>query len=390
MPRYRLYFFWVCIYLLSGCQFALGGVELKPINSSVQKPSNVAIYVAVKDGDRPVTELSESNFSIYENDKPLDKGQAQLTLLDRDIAAIHHVLVLVDLSGELDSSYQKQLTTGLESFVQTTTPTQSVSVFGFDGSERIWSLGEFQKGHSGAVELRDLRAGDPSRNLNGAVTEALKRLDAELMRQKRPVRVGTLVVFTKGPDVAGRATGDALYSAIEDTGYDVFAIGVQSEDNGYLDDIGSSGTFEAESLSGLGPVFQEAALALRAAYGRYYLVQYCSAARAGTPTMKLEVKYTNKEGEERSGDLELGFDASGFGPGCDPNSKPTFRVAAKDPWEMDTADEPEAPSPPAGNATPANPPSQGTSSTPPASPPTTEPGDDDDAIVPPPDKPGYE
>ena len=73
--------------LLTGCQFALGGVEVKPVRSSVQKPSNIAIYVSIKDGDQPLTDLDESNFTVFENDKPIDKSQAKLTLLDQDIAA---------------------------------------------------------------------------------------------------------------------------------------------------------------------------------------------------------------------------------------------------------------------------------------------------------------
>jgi hypothetical protein len=81
------------------------------------------------------------------------------------------------------------------------------------------------------------------------------------------------------------------------------------------------------------------------------------------------------------GDLELGFDASGFGPGCDPKSTPSFQTSAKDPWEMEAA--------PA--ETPATEPANtGATQSSPATAPANDADEDDDAIVPPPDKAGYE
>src|SRR6187200_342693 len=143
--------------LVTGCQFALGGVEVQPVRSSVQKPSNIAIYVAIKDGDQPLTDLDESNFSVFENDKLIDKSQAQLRLLEQDTVAVHHVLLLLDLSGDLDASTEARLASAVEGFVQSVAKTQNVSVFGFDGSTQIRALGEYQAGHSGKVQLTGLK-----------------------------------------------------------------------------------------------------------------------------------------------------------------------------------------------------------------------------------------
>ncbi|HEU5075719.1 MAG TPA: hypothetical protein VFU02_16115 [Polyangiaceae bacterium] len=377
--------------VLSGCQFALTSVEVKPVHSSVQKPSNVALYVAIKDGKEPLTDLDESNFTVYENDKLVEESQAQLTLLNRDIAAIHHVLLLLDLSGPLDQSQIQALEGAVSGFVQSVTKAESVSVFGFDGGTELRKLGEFQVGHSGAVRLAGLVPGSPSRNLNGAAILALKRLNALLMRIRRPVRVGTLVVFTRGPDTAARETSDTVYSALSTSAYNAFAVGVKAKENYYLDDVGPSGKVEAESANALGPAFLEAAALVNGASNSHYLIQYCSPARAGTAIVRLEVKYVNPAGEERTGDIELGFDASGFGPGCNPRSVPTFQTSARDPWDMEVA--------PAGDdAKPAPRPSSGASSSPPPSPTTAPPvsgeptgeEDEEDAIVPPPDGAGYE
>lgn len=378
--------------LLSGCQFALTSVEVKPVHSSVQKPSNVAVYVAIKDGDARLTDLDESNFAVYEDDKLIDKSQARLTLLDQAAVAVHHVLLLLDLSGELDQGQREELERAVAGFVQSVTKSESVSVFGFDGGDAIKKLGEFPAGHSGEIRLSGLVPGDPSRNLNGAAISALKRLNAQLMRIKRPVHVGTLVVFTRGPDVAARETSDAVYTALSTSAYHAFAVGVKSEGSYYLDDVGPSGKAVAESATALGPAFQEAARLVNDARASHYLIQYCSPARAGTPIARLEVRYVNQAGEERTGDVELGFDASGFGPGCDPTSTPTFQVAARDPWDMELAPKGSDASAAPSSGTPrASKPADG-GPAPPAAPPMAPAGDEDDedTIVPPPDDSGYE
>lgn len=377
--------------LLSGCQFNFTNVEVKPVHSSVQKPSNVAFYVAIKDGDRRLTELDESNFAVYENDKLIDPSQTRLTLLDRDKAVVHHTLLLLDLSGELDPPQREALERAAAGFVQSVTKGEDVSVFGFDGTKQLRKLGEFKMGHAGDVRLTGLASGDPSRNLNGAAILAIKQLNAQLMRVKRPVRSGSLVVFTRGPDVAARETSDTVYSALSTSAYHAFAVGVKSEGNYYLDDVGPSGKVEAESASALGPAFLEAARLVNDARESHYLIQYCSPARAGTPIVRLEVKYVNQAGDERRGDVELGFDANGFGPGCDPRSTPTFRTSARDPSEMEVAPEKDARAPRA--PTEAQPPaSPGQSEQPatPAAPDATTDDEDDGAIVPPPDSSGYE
>ena len=65
--------------LLPGCGFSLSGVEVKPVHSSVQKPSNVAIYVAIKDGKAPLTDLDESRIEgSCGHDDRWSKGEHRL------------------------------------------------------------------------------------------------------------------------------------------------------------------------------------------------------------------------------------------------------------------------------------------------------------------------
>src|SRR5687767_15166400 len=68
-------------------------VSVDPVATSFQKPSNIAAYVAVRDGEEPLSELSASNFHVYENEQLVPPDQTQLTLLDRNVAVAHHALL---------------------------------------------------------------------------------------------------------------------------------------------------------------------------------------------------------------------------------------------------------------------------------------------------------
>ena len=73
-----------CLGLLSmGCGI-FGGVQVRPLNSSVQKPSNVALYVAVENDQQPIGGLEAKNFQIYEDGVLVDADHSKLTLLDQN------------------------------------------------------------------------------------------------------------------------------------------------------------------------------------------------------------------------------------------------------------------------------------------------------------------
>lgn len=388
MSSYRL----LCLVLLAGggigCSL-LSSVEVLHVKSSVQKPSNVAFYVDVRDGNEPVDDLLANNFKVYENDQLLDKTQSRLTLLDRQPFSAHHALLLLDLSGSTNAGFGK-LSSAVTSFVQLTRKFQSLSLYAFEGGQNLKHLGEFSRQTGDASEtlsiLENYRASDSSRNLNGAVVEGLKQLDAKLKRIGKPVRVGTLVVFSEGPDVAGRVSEEQLFDALDQTSHDVFVVGVQQENTDFLEDIGKSGVILAQSRDTLKIAFDELATALSDAYGRYYLVAYCSPSRAGKRRVRLEVSFTTPEGDERVGELERDFDATGFSANCNPEAPPRFLKGTVEPGA-----EPEQREQPASNAPSTPLPSTqppGAAKPPPPKP--APPSPPEDEIVPPPDAPGYE
>lgn len=333
-PTFRALVVSLVLALFTAC----GGVSLKPVHSSVQPPSNVAVYVAVDDGEEPVTGLLPSNFHVEENGVRLDPSETRLSLLDANAVAYHHTLVLVDLSGDLDDEERKSIARGASHLVEKLRPTQGVTVLGFDGTRRLHPLGEFPRhAQARAPELRSIqrfRSRDESRNLNGAVVEGLRQLDVRLRQSQKPVRVGTLVVFTRGDDLAGHVSEQELDEALDATSHELYALGIEGRESRQLSRIGRTGVRSSQSHSSLAVAFEDLALHLKKAAGKYYLVQYCSPARSGVRQVRIAVEYENSEGSDASGHLDLEFDADAFRGGCDPKARPRFATRLSEPGAL--------------------------------------------------------
>jgi hypothetical protein len=280
--------------------------------------------VAVTEGGEPVTGLEPENFKIYENQQALSSDDVKRTLLDRTQFTSERVVLLVELQGEPSSQERARLVRAVEVFLEKLRPVVAVAVFAYDGSDGLKLVGEYPRGgaQGSAATLTTLAAPDGSRNLHGAVIDGVRQLELRLASEGRSVRLGTLVVLAKGPDLANRATQDRMAEVLESVRFDVIAVGI-GPDTPYLG-FARSGVVHAQAADTLPIALEEAAMRVVATSGKYYLVSYCSPARAGERRLKVEVAYTTKTGDERGGSVEHDFDATGFGPGCDPQTPPKF------------------------------------------------------------------
>jgi hypothetical protein len=102
----------------------------------------------------------------------------------------------------------------------------------------------------------------------------------------------------------------------------VIVMGVGKEIDGReLQEIGRNGAIVSKDRAQIGASFEQAAARVEAASKRYYLLGYCSPARAGEHMLRIE---GNANG--RSGSYEYKFNAQGFGPNCDPSKPPAFNI----------------------------------------------------------------
>lgn len=316
---------------LSGCG-VFRHVNVEPLATASQRPSNVGAFVAVTDGDTALTELTASNFRVYENGQLVPPEQSELALLDTSLVAASQALLLVDMSQAQTPAQRSTIAKAAQNFAQKVTTHEPVMVFAYDGGTNLVPIASLPRGNQPITmaALESYTSRDPSRNLHGAIVAGLAKLDTALAQTGKPVRVGTLVVFAGGPDLAGRVDRDKVHDAVWQSEHDVIgvAVGVGAQTDA-IESLSRRGLVRAQAPDTLPIAFEEAADKTLEELQKHYLVSYCSPARAGTRTLRLEVTFTNKEGEEHHGDFETEFSAKGFGPGCNPQVMPRFTFHPK-------------------------------------------------------------
>jgi len=310
----------VCV-AASGC----AGLKVNMVDASVQKPSNVAVYFTVDTrGGDPVPGLTAEQFHIYEDDKLVSPFESKQTILNPEVAAMHYTLLLVDMSGSVTKSGSvPALEEAAGRFTQRVGQYQKTAIYAFDGRPDIVPIRGFSSEAGGAGALGGFSTKDPSTNLNGAVVKAIEVLEKALEKSPVPLRFGTLVVFTDGTDHAHRVSQHDLMDALDKVNFDVFVIGVGAEiDEKELKAIGRNGAALSRDPAAVGTQFDKIAERIEGYSKRFYLLSYCSPARAGEHELRVE-PFT---ADGKKGDVSYRFKADGFGPNCDPNRKPNFDI----------------------------------------------------------------
>ena len=349
--------------LAAALSFALpacgGGLNVTLINSQQKKPNNVWVFFTVDRGKKdPVGGLSADDFKIYEDGDEISKFESKQTIQNPEVAAVMYTLLLVDMSGSITESGQADaLVEAAKSFSDRVGKTQKVGVYAFDGEAKLHSVVPFTEAQGqvqGGLEgLRKYKAKDPSTNLNGAVVEALRELKSSLDKEKKPLKFGTLVLFTDGTDRAARVSRDDMKKEVADDkykDYEKFAIGVGAEiTKAHLEDVGTDGTELASDQNKVKEAFDKMAAKIEAHTKRFYLLSYCTPARKGEHEVTVEARTKNPDG---SGAVKYKFNADGFGlpPDCDPKTPPSFDMKTVTPADSDAAKPAPAAKPASGGA----------------------------------------
>jgi Mg-chelatase subunit ChlD len=253
-----------------------------------------------------------------------------------------YTILLLDVSGSMTESGRiNDLIDAAKLFTEKVGQSQRVAVYAFDGSKQLHSVVPFtsrQSSVDGGLEgLRTWTPKDNSTNLHGGVVEGLKTLRKALDREKKPLKFGTVVVFSDGADRAARVSRQEMLTEMRKEEYDhfeMFAIGLGDPgelEDAELEDIGRDGTVIGTEPSKISEAFEKVAARIDAHSKRFYLLSYCTPARKGDHEVRIEI---DREGEGGgSGSLEYKFNADGFGPPpqCDPERKPTFDLEDVEP-----------------------------------------------------------
>jgi hypothetical protein len=302
---------------------ACSGLRVNLVEASVQRPSQVAVFFSVQAPDgNPIPGLTAEQFHIYEDGKIVSPFESKQTILNPDVAVTQYTLLLVDMSGSVTESGELASLQGpIDEFTRAVSQHQQTAVYAFDGRPDIVRLAPFSS--SPHVSLASFHSKDPSTNLNGAVVQAIKVLDTELAHSPAQLALGTLVIFTDGTEHASRVTHDALMEALHDTDVKVLVIGVGSEiDERELTTIGRDGTALSKDPAAVSKAFSDIAARIDGYSKSFYLLSYCSPARAGDHELTIEPVAP----DGKKGSLDYHFSAAGFAPDCNPTRKPSFDV----------------------------------------------------------------
>ena len=334
--RTRLSAALLCLVWGSGCSLVTGNVKVEPVAVSSQKPGNVALLVAVSQHGSGVLGLQKQDFKVFENGIALDSDQVGLTLLPAGESVARRAAVLVDMSKSLKPSERKSLTEALRPFIVRLRQREAVSLYAFDGAEKVHLVQEYSRDARPEPDEKDTSMDrllafsrhDASTSLYSAVMDGAQKLDASLSAEGRPIQNGTLIVIALNPDSAGRVEESKLRNFIDESPHHYFLMTVgTSASAANLSFIGKNGETRAGSAMTMSAPLNDVANAVDDDYFRNYLVAYCSPARAGTRDLRLQVTTHDAQGKASVGSYSTQIDATGFGPGCSAEAPPHFVVA---------------------------------------------------------------
>ena len=182
---------------------------------------------------------------------------------------------------------------------------------------------------AGVQRLSSFKPQDPSTNLNGAVVHGLDELDRALAHSEHPLRFGTLVVFTDGTDHAARVPAEEMQKKVRETRYDVFAIGLGAEiKESQLRRLARAAPPWPRTRTRWSRRSTTMGARIEAKTKSYYLLSYCSPARAGKHEVRIEADA--RWARRRDGIAAERLRRHGLRPGCDPNTPPKFDVTKGD------------------------------------------------------------
>ena len=285
----------------------------------------LALFFTVDDCEgRPVTGLTNSDFRLLEDGRPLS-SEAQATVLPADGRGIFVSLVL-DFSSSTEPVLP-DLLDGAAAFLtaleEARLPAQ-VQIMAFGGDATAYVAQRYTLDVASArAALTGLSAWRPTdigaTNLHGAVAQALSAsATAQSAFRARNLggafSSGYVVVFTDGGDTAERVTLEQVQSAVSGSPDEVFMVGLRGADydEAALTAIAPArNVLAAPSATEIEREFAALANRIAGQASRTYLLGYCSPKRAGSHTVSVEVS-----GSDNLSAASFDFGADGFTGSC--------------------------------------------------------------------------
>jgi hypothetical protein len=293
----------------------------------------------------PVTDLQNGDIELFEDGQRLSALESQQRLLKSPATFRAYTAIVLDTTGSIIRGdvlpAVQEAATELARQLTAAGPEHYVGVFTFDGRAKLTMVQAFTNttleleqaiasiankqcdttADCTAPDARDCVVGsgtglciDDTTNLYGAFVEGLATLDTALAGATGvPYKIGSLVVFTDGGDLAGLVNRDTAVSRAANSPHFVYAVGLgQDADRAFLAVAAKSGNSIAPGSGDLVNAFTATGDKIKQGTGRYYLLEYCSPKRSG----RHEVRIVATTNDGVDGTLTASFSADGFTSGC--------------------------------------------------------------------------
>jgi hypothetical protein len=302
-------------------------LQVMRIDSAEEKPANVLLFFRVQAGAESVAGLEEGAFTVKEDAVVLAPG-AERVLVNPDLRAQQVTFVLVDLSGHPSPAELDALSAAVSVLADRAGASKRLAVYALDGADQPAPLAPLgatpEQLKAAAAKLAQYKQRDPSLDLNGGYVQALRALIKALPANAGP-KIGNLVLFTRGVDRASRMTAAQVDAEVKqapiDLGRFTVAFGADAPTM-KLEPFGQPWLI-APAPDALADAAARVGDAIDVRGRSYYLLSYCSGARAGEHKLTVDVsrEHVSSGGhnEVQRGTLVHSFRADGFGPGCTPS-----------------------------------------------------------------------
>jgi hypothetical protein len=303
-----------------------GTLRVTKVAVATQKPGNVALYLDVRDGGKPVAGLQEKDFRVYEDGKLISPKKGKRALLEADVVSANFAIVQVDLSGPIaDSEYLSDLAESVAHFAQDLNDRQEVAVNAFDGNDEVAPFLAFGAGKEQFRKLADglkkFRPRNRNSNLFGAVYQGISALEEKLASTAVAEKQATLIVFTDRSDLSHTVGIEQMKEKLKSTPVQVYIVGVGEQINRQeLTMLARAGTYLSNDPRAFKKGFEEINQKLVSLADGRYVLSFCSTKRKGS-SHKLEIEVETPVGEAK---VSHKFSAVGFRNGCTPTTKPVF------------------------------------------------------------------
>ncbi|MEM9847828.1 MAG: VWA domain-containing protein [Bacteroidota bacterium] len=302
------------------------GLNLIVQNEFESLPAKVSVFFKVETLDgTPVAGLTESDFTILENDKLISEDEAARQISPRAQRFAYSTLLILDLSASVTNNRLPRLKEAAKLFINSVIPDNSdgsieVAISWFDGEDKLHELHEFTSNKGALTDAIESITPDisldNSTDLFGAVIKGVDIIEDVFFEYQNDDRISaaSVVVFTDGTDQAARFTEERALQAVLDADESIsfYSIGLGNEiDEGVLQRIGRDDFAFAENTNQLIETFERIAGIVSDDANSYYLFEYCSPKRNGQHDVTIEATFENLQGS-----VTTQFDAAGFGGGC--------------------------------------------------------------------------